>query len=106
MDPLEKGRLLLTRRHFFSRTASGLGVAALASLLNDDLRAATGGLPGLPHFTPKAKRVIYLFMHGGPAQLDLFEDRRQPASERLQQSLDAIRGKFGEAAVRYGRLAS
>ena len=38
-----------------------------------------------------------------PAQLDLFEDRGQPADERLMQSLDAIRGKFGAAAVRYGR---
>jgi DNA polymerase-4 len=38
-----------------------------------------------------------------PAQLDLFEDRGPSADERLLQSLDAIRGKFGEAAVRYGR---
>lgn len=99
MDSLEHGRLLLTRRHFFSRAASGLGVAALASLLNEDLRAATGGLPGLPHFTPKAKRVIYLFMHGGPAQLDLFDYKPQlaklrgtdlPASVRMGQRLTGM----------------
>ncbi len=66
MDPL------LTRRYFFSRTASGLGIPALAGLLARDL-GATAGLPGLPHFTPKAKRVIYLFQSGGPSQMELFD---------------------------------
>jgi hypothetical protein len=64
---------MLTRRHFFSRTSTGLGVAALARLLQRDLGAATGGLPGLPHFPPKAKRVIYLFQSGGPSQMELFD---------------------------------
>jgi hypothetical protein len=66
MDPIQEGRLLITRRHFFSRTATGIGVAALASLLRQEGRAAT-------HFAPKAKRVIYLFQHGAPSQLDLFD---------------------------------
>ena len=76
----------LTRRHFFSRSAHGLGVAALANLLRDDLRAAGGqpGLPGLPHFAPKAKRVIYLFQSGGPAQMDLLDPK--PGLEKLHQS--------------------
>jgi uncharacterized protein (DUF1501 family) len=61
--------LLLTRRHFFARSALGLGAAALGSLLGESIaRAAT-------HFAPKAKRVIYLFMHGGPSQLDLFDHK-------------------------------
>ena len=77
MDPFRDRLELLTRRHFFGRTGAGLGAAALASLLPaapaPAQAAATGGLPGLPHFAPKAKRVIYLFMAGGPSQIDLFD---------------------------------
>ena len=66
-----------TRRHFFSRTAQGLGALALASLLPRERRQgraeAIGGLPGLPHFAPKAKHVIYLHMVGGPPQMDLYD---------------------------------
>src|SRR6266404_3473541 len=81
MDPIEERRRLLTRRHFFSRTSTGLGAAALSSLLSSDLRAGTG-LAGLPHFPPRAKRVIYLFQHGGPSQLDLFDYK--PALQKLR----------------------
>src|SRR5229473_36616 len=80
MGPLDQTGLLLTRRHFFGRGAAGIGVAALAGLLGDSLQAETtenaklhGGLPGLPHFAPKAKRVIYLFQSGGPSQMELFD---------------------------------
>ena len=71
MTPLIENRLLLTRRYFFGLASKGLGVAALASLLGEELHAddsapATGGLSGLPHFAPKAKRVIYLFQSGAP----------------------------------------
>lgn len=73
-------QLALTRRYFFSRTSAGFGIAALANLLGADLAGAeiqpqspSGGLPGLPHFAPKAKRVIYLFQSGGPSQMDLFD---------------------------------
>ncbi len=55
---------MLSRRAILSRTAQGLGAMALESLL---------GASGLPTFAPKAKRVIYLFQHGGPSQLDLFD---------------------------------
>jgi uncharacterized protein (DUF1501 family) len=79
----------LTRRHFFGKCAWGIGSVALASLLNDKLFAATKSSPGLinplapkaPHFTPKAKRVIYMFMEGAPSQLDLFDYK--PALEPL-----------------------
>ena len=71
----------LTRRHFFSRTSTGIGIAALSTLLNDDLHAAHGGLPGLPHFAPTAKRVIYLFQSGGPSQMELFDYK--PALQKL-----------------------
>ena len=73
-----------TRRHFFSQCGVGVGAMALGSLLGDRLMAAPSGPPGVDsavnplapkptHFTPKAKRVIFLFMAGGPSQLDLFD---------------------------------
>src|ERR1700683_797515 len=78
MDILAEHRLALTRRHFFKAGAMGLGTAALASLMPDRLLAVpqgerSGGLPELPHFAPRAKRAIYLFMNGGPSQMDLFD---------------------------------
>ncbi|HEX8311584.1 MAG TPA: DUF1501 domain-containing protein [Chthoniobacteraceae bacterium] len=66
----------VTRRHFFSRLTLGLGGAALAHLLpTPNLIGAEAAVPTLPapHFAPKAKRIIYLFMSGGPAQQDLFD---------------------------------
>ena len=81
-DPRKEHGLLLTRRHFFGRTATGIGAAALGSLFGKDLAAATGaepaerpypGLPGYPNFAPKAKRVIWLFQSGGPSQMELFD---------------------------------
>ncbi len=68
----------LTRRHFFSRCSLGLGSVALASLLDDQPLAAAPSsadplAPRQPHFPPRAKNVIYLFMAGGPSQLDLFD---------------------------------
>jgi Protein of unknown function (DUF1501) len=70
----------LTRRHFFGRCALGLGSIALASLLNERhaLGVTAGPLPNpmapkQPHFQPRAKNIIYLFMAGGPSQLELFD---------------------------------
>ncbi len=80
-------------------------MAALANLLGPDLAAkqggaaANGGLPGLPHFAPKAKRVIYLFMSGGPSQMELFDYKPNlskmhgvdlPASVRGNQRLTGM----------------
>ncbi len=93
-----------TRRHFFGRASHGIGVAALANLLGADLAAkqdaaALGGLPGLPHHEPKAKRIIYLFMSGGPSQIELFDHKPHlakmqgadlPASVRGQQRLTGM----------------
>jgi hypothetical protein len=94
MNPLRERELLLTRRHFFGRTGTGLGVAALAWLLHRDLPAvemAHGGLPGLPHFTPRAKRVIYLFQSGAPSQLDLFDYKPKLGDRRGSELPDSIR---------------
>ena len=81
MDPVKEYLKLETRRQFFGKCASGLGGAALATLLPNAIANALesqakprfGGLPELPHFAPKAKRAIYLFMSGAPSQLDLYD---------------------------------
>jgi hypothetical protein len=78
--------LQLTRRQFFGR--AGLGAIALASLFNDEARSASNGvLPGV-HFAPKAKRVIYLVMSGGPSHIDLF-DYKPRLKEHHGQDLPA-----------------
>ncbi|MEZ5398356.1 MAG: DUF1501 domain-containing protein [Bryobacteraceae bacterium] len=66
--------IAITRRALFSRTAGGLGLPALASLLSAGTKAPTNpALPGFPNFAPKAKRMIYLFMSGGPSQIEMFD---------------------------------
>ncbi|MEQ8211626.1 MAG: DUF1501 domain-containing protein [Lacipirellulaceae bacterium] len=64
-----------TRRHFFSRAATGLGVAALGSLIGREALAAAPGVGGFPNHAPKAKRVIYLYMAGGPSQFESFDNK-------------------------------
>jgi hypothetical protein len=77
MDSHEKLLRTITRRHFFHSCATGVGAAALATLLNGRLPAAPRDplARQAPHFAPKAKRVIYLFMAGAPSQLDLFDSK-------------------------------
>jgi hypothetical protein len=98
MNPRQESDLLLTRRHFFGRTATGLGVAALASLLAEEATAVApptpnypDALPGLPHFKAKAKRVIYLFQSGAPSQMDLFDHKPKLADIRGKELPDSIR---------------
>jgi Protein of unknown function (DUF1501) len=103
MDPIQERLEQLTRRHFFGRAGVSLGGAALASLLSSETAQAEGkrigGLPGVPHFAPKAKRAIYLHMNGGPSQLDLFDykpglvdwyDKDLPESVRQGQRLTTM----------------
>jgi Protein of unknown function (DUF1501) len=106
MHPSDRAVLNETRRQFFSRGARGLGVAALATLLaekNTALGAPTlethGGLAGLPHFPPKAKRAIYLHMVGAPPQLETYDykpgmkdwfDKDLPESIRKGQRLTTM----------------
>ena len=75
MNPLTELHTQHTRRAFLGRGTLGLGGIALGSLLNAQAAKsnAIGGQAGLPHFAPKAKRVIYLFQSGGPSQMDLFD---------------------------------
>src|SRR5208282_3993376 len=86
MDVDHEIRLQMTRRQLFGRTAKGIGVAALASLLAPEALFSsdtggesggfdpkTGGLIGFPNFAPKAKRVIFLHQSGAPSQIELFD---------------------------------
>lgn len=94
MHPVKQYELQMTRRQLLARGRGCLGAAALATLLGseatanpvtestsaaDDVRS--GGLPELPHFKPTAKRVIYLFMAGGPSHIDMFDYK--PAMRKL-----------------------
>jgi hypothetical protein len=85
---------LLNRRLFLKSTGVSLGAMALGSLLwRDQARVAanTGALPGLPHFKPKAKRVIYLFQSGAPSQMDLFDYKPDLKEKRGLDLPDSIR---------------
>ena len=107
MDPIKEYLKLETRRQFFGKCAMGLGGAALASMLPSSIVQAleqqagtrVGGLPELPHFAPKAKRAIYLFMSGAPSQMDLFDykpkmgewfDKDLPETVRMGQRLTTM----------------
>ncbi|MDP7051163.1 MAG: DUF1501 domain-containing protein [Verrucomicrobiota bacterium] len=107
MDPIQTYLQNQTRRHFFRNSALGLGSMALGSLLAKDpafvaqaaKRNGVPGIPGLPHFAPKAKRVIYLFMSGAPSQMDMFDykpemgkwfDKDLPESIRMGQRLTTM----------------
>lgn len=77
-NPFFEHRLNINRRHFLSKMSVGLGSLALGSLLIKDLfkdpeNTADSIINGLPHFAPKAKRVIYLFQNGAPSQLETFD---------------------------------
>jgi len=99
---LEQG-LNINRRRFLSRLSLGIGSAALGSLLIPDLFGGSGdeemAVTGLPHFAPRAKRIIYLFQNGAPSQLDLFDYKPKlnemfgedlPASVRMGQRLTGM----------------
>jgi hypothetical protein len=94
MNPLSEHQRNISRRQLLGRAGTGLGAAALASMLTEDGLAeepkAIGGLADLPHHFPKAKRVIYLLMNGGPPHLDMFDPK--PGMEKYadQQMPDSI----------------
>lgn len=104
MNPILEHEALLNRRHFFGSAASGVGTAALASLLAADGKltfAASGEAAAKAAVAgkPKAKRVIYLFQSGAPSQLDLFDYKPTlrrfagqdlPASVRMGQRLTGM----------------
>src|SRR5688500_17946064 len=74
--------LISSRRAFLAQAGGGFGALALASLLADDRQVHAAGKsnippdgPRPPHFQPRVKRVIWLFMHGGPSHVDLFDPK-------------------------------
>jgi hypothetical protein len=91
--------LAITRRHFLSSAALSLGALGLSQILGIPAQGQAttqhqriGGLPGVPHFAPKARRIIYLFQSGGPAAQDLF-DYKPLLNEKNGESLpDSVRG--------------
>ncbi|MBP85459.1 MAG: sulfatase [Planctomycetaceae bacterium] len=91
LNPLREHELMMTRRQLFGRTALGIGTAAMANLLGSDLLAdgevASSGL----HHSAKAKRVIYLFMSGGPSHLDLWDYKPKMKEMFNKQLPDHIR---------------
>ncbi len=105
MNPVHQAIQTETRRQFFARKAKGIGGIALASLMADEAKASkgggerVGGLAGLPHFAPKAKRCIYLHTMGAPPQMDLLDykpgmrdwyDKDLPESIRQGQRLTTM----------------
>ena len=98
MNPFLESQRHQTRRQFFGSTGLRLGGTALAAMLaNAVTRTANAApqmlppLPGLPHFAPKAKAIIYLHMNGGPSQIDLW-DNKPVLQEHFDKELpDSIR---------------
>ncbi len=82
----------ISRRQFLARGTAAAGAAALASLLNSGSASAASGLTGLPHFAPKAKRIIWLTQSGAPSQFELF-DPKPGLRDLFNKDLpDSIRG--------------
>jgi hypothetical protein len=82
----------VTRRKFFQQCGTGMGALALASLLKENLFAASADASRAigPHFTPKAKNIIYLFQSGGPSHLDLFDYKPELIKRNGQTMPDEI----------------
>ena len=107
MEPEQRNLLNRTRRQFFNQCFIGLGPLALGSYLGASARAANLPkvsnplAPKAPHFAPKAKSVIYLFMAGGPSQFELFEHKKElqrySGKEIPQSFLEGKRFAFMES---------
>src|SRR6185436_13351581 len=94
MNPLLESQAAFTRRALFAKSAMGLGAVALNSLLTPDgfALAADPAAPKLPHFAPKAKRVIYLLQNGAPSHVDLYDYKPKLQEWRGQQIPDSVQG--------------
>ncbi|MBC7979686.1 MAG: DUF1501 domain-containing protein [Armatimonadetes bacterium] len=97
MNPVDAFNDTVTRRQFFRKSGTGLGVAAMASLMGE---RGMGSIEGfgkmkLPQFAPKAKRAIYISLIGAPSQLDLF-DYKPELEKRYKEDLKGYLAKEGE----------
>jgi hypothetical protein len=109
----------IARRQFFEGAGLRLGGLAMASMLGNQVRGdsqSTGrvhpALPGLPHFPPKAKSIIYLHMNGGPSQIDLWDykpglvdqfDKDLPDSIRQGQRITTMTSGQARLPVALGK---
>ncbi len=98
LNPQTVNQLLITRRHFFGRSSVGIGTAALGSLVNQEVIAtssdrgtSTSLAAEFPNFSPRVKRVIYLFQSGAPSQMDLFDYKPKLAELRAAELPASIR---------------
>ncbi len=98
MHPLHEFQRILTRRQFFGQTGVRLGGLGMAWAMAQSAAGGVAteprmqpGLPGLPHFPPKARSVIYLHMNGGPSQLDLWDYKPQLAEQFDKDLPESIR---------------
>ena len=101
---IEKMNRLPHRREFLTQAAGGFGSIALAAMLADEARSAENASalsadplsPKLPHFAPKAKRVIFLYMTGGVSHVDSFDPKPQLFANHAKQiTVDNWQGKTG-----------
>ena len=107
MNPIEQRKHLLTRRSFLGLSSTCLGAAALNSLLNESAIGQNSGSPlsGMPHFAPKAKRVIYLFQSGGPSQHELWDYKPKLADMVGNDLPPSVRGNQRVTAMTSGQLS-
>jgi Protein of unknown function (DUF1501) len=93
MHELQKENIArVNRRQLFGSTASGIGLAALSSLMQKSAASAEKGLAGLPHHPPKAKRVVVMWQGGGPSHVDLFDEKKTLVDMAGQDVPDSVRG--------------
>ncbi|MFM1943305.1 MAG: hypothetical protein RI897_2287 [Verrucomicrobiota bacterium] len=92
---LNQNHARVTRRQFFGVAASGVGFAALSTLLGGDSvpGGESYGLAGVPHFAPKAKRVVLLWQGGAPSHVDLFDEKPILAEMQGQDIPGSVRGE-------------
>lgn len=108
-NPFFENQQHVTRRHFLGKLSVGLGSAALGTLLTKDLFSPKKSLEesimaGIPHFAPKAKRVIYLFQNGAPSQLESFDYKpllNKMVGQELPSSIRGAQRLTGMTAGQY-----
>ena len=112
MNLFEQNNQQIARRTFLGGMACGIGQAALGTLLAGQLpraaqaaAASHGGSPGLPHFPPKAKRVLCLFQSGGMSHVDLFDSKPTLTKHHGQEIPPSVKGTQRLTGMTSGQAA-
>ena len=92
---LIESHTIIDRRNFLTQAGGGIGALAYSSLLTSDA-TATAPKVQQPHFTPRAKRVLWLFMHGGPSHMDLWD----PKPDLIRYAGQPLPASFGKVMTR------